>query len=310
MRFAICGAGAIGGYVGARLVEAGHHVSFLTRGRNLEAFQQGGLRISSPLGDLELQAINASSSTQSIGPVDIVIVTVKMPDLESVSKTLSPLLHSTTRIVTLQNGIDAKNIVGSYVDPAIVAQGVVFLSASTERPGLIRMPGGRRELIVDALQGNETMKKFFDAIHCSNAIEATPTENSRETVWEKFTAQSSIAAVTSLTRLTLGEIFQSQEATALLRQLLRETLEVARAVGVSLDSDHEQFVFSVYSQQPPEQTSSLMCDIKAGKPTELPWLSGRIHALGKQYGIATPAHSTTWLALAAYNSGEPRRAAP
>ncbi len=305
MKVAVVGAGGIGGYIGGRLAEAGHDVTLIARGRHLAAVQENGLKIESPLGDAHLANIRAVEQATDAGPADLVLVTVKMPDLEGVANDLPALLAPQTRIVTLQNGIDAKPILSRHIDPDTIAQGVIYLAAYIREPGTIMTPGGKHLMLVDRLQGDPVMAEFFAAIEAAIAIDATPVDDSDKVVWAKFTAQSSIAAVTAITRMSLGGVFASKSATSLLRQLLDEALVVAAAKKIGLDPNHRETVLGLYGQQPPTQSSSLIVDILAGKQTELQWLSGRVHELGLETGVPTPAHSLVWNALAAYKDGRP-----
>ncbi|MEO0945378.1 MAG: ketopantoate reductase C-terminal domain-containing protein [Pseudomonadota bacterium] len=158
---------------------------------------------------------------------------------------------------------------------------------------------------VDALDGDATMTEFFDAVDATEALDVTRVPDGDTIVWQKFTAQASIAGITALTRLPLGGVFASTEAEILLRQMFEEALEVAAAKGITLAPDHLDTSLNLYKQQPGAQSSSLLVDIEAGKPTELEWLSGRVHALGLELGVPTPAHSAAWLALAAFKDGPP-----
>ncbi len=306
MRIAVLGAGGIGGYVGGRLAEAGHDVTLVARGGHLAAMRKRGLRIESPLGDARLDDVKATEEIAGVGPVDVVLVAVKMPDLEAVAREIPRLLTAETRVVTLQNGIDAKPMIGRHVDPAVIAQGVIYLAAYLKEPGVIMTPGGKHQMMVDRLDGDRTMAGFFDAIDGAVALDVTRVDDSDKIVWGKFTAQASISGVTSITRLALGGVFASEEATGLLRTALDEAVAVAEARGVALDADHASNAIALYAKQPAAQSSSLLVDILAGKPTELEWLSGRIHQLGRELGVPTPAHSVFWAALAPHKDGPAR----
>ncbi|MEM8542145.1 MAG: 2-dehydropantoate 2-reductase [Pseudomonadota bacterium] len=308
MKIAVLGAGGIGGYIGGRLAEIGHDVCLVARGRHLKAITEKGLNIESPLGDAHLKDIKAVEQIADVGTVDLVLVTVKLPALDEIAQKIPSLLTPTTRIVTLQNGVDAKPMIGQYVDPAIIAQGVIYLAAYIKEPGIIMTPGGKHQMLVDQLGDDQTMRTFFDAIGEATAIDVTPVEDSDKTVWGKFTAQSSIAAITAITRMSLGGVFSSTHATELLNQLLAESIAVAAAYGVELDPDHAENVIDLYSKQPAAQSSSLIVDILAGKPTELEWLSGRVHTLGLETGTPTPAHSLVWNALFDYKDSRPEYA--
>ncbi|MEN8833965.1 2-dehydropantoate 2-reductase, partial [Pacificibacter sp.] len=295
----------IGGYIGGRLAEAGHDVTLVARGDHLSAIQSRGLTIESPLGDAHLPDIKAVEHIDDVGTADFIFATVKLPDLDKLARQIPKLLTPRSRIITLQNGIDAKSIVAKYVNPMIVAQGVIYLASYIKEPGIIASPGGKHQMLVDPLFGDQTMAALFDVIDHTVALDVTPVENSDKTVWSKFTAQASIAGITALSHLNLGGVFASAEATGLLRALLSEAIAVANAKGIVMDDAHADTVIELYSAQPAAQSSSLLVDIQRGKPTELAWLSGRVHQLGQELDIPTPTHSTVWAALAPYKDGPP-----
>jgi 2-dehydropantoate 2-reductase len=101
MHIAIIGAGGVGGYFGSRLIAAGEDVTFVARGAHLEALQTSGLRLESPKGGLHLPRVRATNDVSTIGPVDIVLLTVKMYDLETAAASLPPLVGSNTVVITL-----------------------------------------------------------------------------------------------------------------------------------------------------------------------------------------------------------------
>ncbi len=305
MKIAIIGAGGIGGYIGGRLAQSGHEVTLVARGAHMQAIQENGLKIKSPHGDAHVEEARVTNDIESIGPVDVIFAAVKLPDLEAAARSFPALVHPGTRVVTTQNGIDAKSIIGAHVDPDIVAQGIIYLAAYIEEPGVVGTPGGKHLMVVDALNGDATMASFFDAVDAAHALDVTRAPDGDAIVWQKFTAQASIAGITALTRLPLGGVFASEEVEALLRQMLEEALAVAKAKGIALDPNHLEASLALYKQQPGSQSSSLLVDIEAGKPTELEWLSGRVHALGQELGVPTPAHSAAWLALAPFRNGPP-----
>ena len=148
MRIAMIGAGGIGGYLGARLVEAGADVSFIARGAHLQAMRQDGLRIQSDLGNVFLPSVSASDAPADIGPVDLAIFAVKLYDSEKAAAALGPLISRNTRIVTLQNGIDSVETLGRYVPGDQVIGGATYLSAFIKQPGEVVHAGGLRDILV------------------------------------------------------------------------------------------------------------------------------------------------------------------
>src|SRR5687768_17695691 len=106
MRIAVMAAGAVGGYFGARLAAAGHDVVFFARGAHLDAIRTNGLRVESVHGNLHLRDVSATDTADGVAPVDVVVFAVKLWDSERAAETLKPLLKPSTRVITLQNGID------------------------------------------------------------------------------------------------------------------------------------------------------------------------------------------------------------
>jgi ketopantoate reductase len=115
MRIAVMGAGGIGGYLGGRLAAAGEDVAFVARGAHLKALRRDGLRIESPFGDLHLPQVTATDDPAEIGPVNLVLFTVKLYDSETAAATAVPLVGPSTRVLTLQNGIGSLDILARYV---------------------------------------------------------------------------------------------------------------------------------------------------------------------------------------------------
>src|SRR5690554_4963471 len=115
MRIAALAAGGVGGYFGARLAAAGHDVAFLARGAHLKAIRERGLKVESTLGDLHLPNPTATDDPAKVGPVDIVLFAVKLWDTENVGQLARPLIGPDTRLITLQNGIDAPETLAGVV---------------------------------------------------------------------------------------------------------------------------------------------------------------------------------------------------
>ena len=137
MRIAVFGTGAVGGYFGGRLAAAGEDVSFIARGAHLAAMQQSGLRITSPKGDVHVP-VAATADPAAIGPVDVVLFTVKLYDVDESASRLAPLIGPDTVVITLQNGVEALDMVARHVGPGHVAGGVAYVVAVVDSPGHVR----------------------------------------------------------------------------------------------------------------------------------------------------------------------------
>lgn len=308
MRIVIMGSGGVGAYVGARLQAAGEDVAFIARNAHLQALQTEGLRLEHPQHPLYLPQVQASADAAELarsGPADLVVFAVKLGDTEAAARALGPVLGPQTRILTLQNGIDSVDLIQAHVGTTAVRGGVIYVSAVIDRPGVIRSPGGLHVIVADAAGGDPTMAAFFAACGRATALQAKPTDDIRAALWEKFIALSALSATTSLLRAPMGAILGHPETRALQRQLIEEAVAVAAAAGVSPRAGLVDEVMAKLANMPASFRSSMSEDLARGKPLELQWLSGRVHALGQQLGVPTPAHSTAWRALVLYSDGAP-----
>src|SRR5439155_23007454 len=126
----------VGGYFGARLAQAGEDVSFVARGRHLEAIRSKGLRIRSPLGDATLQ-VAATDRVASLEPADVVLFAVKLWDTEEAAEQLRPVVGGSTVVIPFQNGVQSIERIAAVLAPANVAGGVAQIAAVIGEPGTI-----------------------------------------------------------------------------------------------------------------------------------------------------------------------------
>lgn len=303
MKIAVMGAGAIGGYVGGRLAEAGVDVTFIARGAHLDAIRREGLRIESPFGNAHLPDARATDDPAEVGPVDVILFTVKLGDTAAAAAQLVPMVTPETRVVTLQNGIDSVSMLARQVLRDQIAAGTVFIGCRIDRPGVIANSGGVHRMTIDAMGGDRTMAAFFAAVDRAVGIEAVPTDKPERVVWEKFIALVAFSGATCLTRRPIGAVYAHPDIMAFYRQLLTENIALANASGQDFAPQEADRIVELFRAQPYEQKSSMLIDLEAGKPLELPWLSGRAHALGLELGIPTPANTAVWVALCTYADG-------
>src|SRR5882672_9095059 len=153
MKIAIIGSGGVGGYFGARLAESGQDVTFVARGAHLEALQKNGLKVLSALGDLHLPKVKATSDTKTIGPVDVVMIAVKLWSTDEAAQSAKPLIGSQTVAVSFQNGVVAVDTLVPILGKTHVMGGVANIAALIEAPGVIRHNGTMANLFFGELDG-------------------------------------------------------------------------------------------------------------------------------------------------------------
>ena len=296
MRIAMMGSGGIGGYIGARLAQAGEDVTFIARGGHLASMQARGLNVESPLGDIKLPRVSATDKPKEVGFVDVVIFAVKLYDSEAAAAAIVPLVGQTTRVVTLQNGIDSAAEIAKYVPRSQIVPGATYISAYAKHPGAIVHAHGNTKTLVGGR--NDPLIEAFEST-CSHAggLDLQIVDDIDHVLWSKFINVSVFSGATSLLRCGIGPILADPESRIFLEQLVDEGMAVAVAAGYAMANGHKEQIMSLLKTFPAGTQSSMAIDLGKGKPIEIAWLSGRIHAIGKELGVMTPAHTAVYRAL-------------
>ncbi len=303
MKIVMFGAGGVGGYFGGRLAAAGADVAFVARGAHLEALRRDGLRITSPKGDAHVTAVRASADPAALGPADVVFLTVKMYDVDTAASLLGPLLGPDTMVVTLQNGVEATEMVARRIGPDHVAGGVAYVAAVISEPGHIRHTA-LDALIVGELDGRLSPRlQALAAVAGTAGFSFTASPDIRRDLWSKFARLSVFSAMTAVTRSPLGVLRAQPALMAMVEAAVDETLAVGQAHGVTLDGPVRDEVFAMYRGMPPQAKSSMLEDLERGRPLELPWLSGAVVRLGREAGVPTPVHLVIETLLTPFVSG-------
>jgi 2-dehydropantoate 2-reductase len=303
MHIAIVGSGGVGGYFGGRLASAGSHVSFLARGAHLEALRTRGLHIHSPLGDLHLAHVDATDDPVSVGPVDVVLFTVKLYDTDSALALLPPLIGTDTVVVPLQNGVDSVDRLIGAVGREHTAGGTAYVAAVIAEPGVIRHTANDR-LTFGELDGSVSVRLSRLQAACSAAgFSARLSERIEHDIWRKFVWLSMFSAVTAVTRLPIGPIREDSSLLTLCQAAALEGMAVAHAKGVSLPVKVLDELVPGLQALPPGAKSSMLEDLERGRPLELRWLSGAMVRIGEELGVPTPVHRFMTTVLAPHAPG-------
>jgi 2-dehydropantoate 2-reductase len=306
MKIAVMGAGGVGGYFGARLAVSGEEVHFIARGAHLEAIQNNGLQVYSANGDVLAKPALATSSPASVGPVDLVVVAVKLWSTEQALRDAAPLVGPNTAVVSFQNGVVAVDAIGKIYGDQRTLGGVAQIAAVIEKPGVIRHTGTMAVLVVGELDGQPSTRaqRFVDA--CKRAgIEARLSDDIRKSIWEKYSFLVAASAMTGLTRLPLGAVREDPDTRALMGQIMSEAAAVGKAMGVRLDADLVEKLLQRLDGLPRGMVASMLGDLERGNRLELPWLSGGVVQMGKELKVPTPANSFVVAVLKLYINGRP-----
>jgi len=306
MRIAVIGAGGVGGSFGAALAKAGADVTFVARGAHLAAMRTRGLSVLGPRGDIRLASVQATDDPAGIGPVDVVVFCVKLWDVESAGAAIRPLVGPGTAVIPLQNGIDASDRLIPILGKEAVMGGVAQISATIVEPGVIRQTGTFMRLVFGELDGRPSERgAAFHAACQSAGFDSANSNDIITALWEKFVLLATNSSVVALTRLPFGKLRDDPDVFALFERAVHEVAAVGRARGVRLPADIETRCLQSTRNLPPEMMPSMAVDLLRGNRLELPWLAGKVVALGRELGVSTPTYDVMYAALKPYANGAP-----
>jgi 2-dehydropantoate 2-reductase len=306
LKVCIVGAGAVGGFIGAKLAAAGQaEVSALARGATLAALQQRGWRVESRTGDLRAPA-RASDDPQALGAQDVVVIAVKEPSLASVAPRLAPLLEASTVVVPAMNGVpwwfcrglpgfddpwlrsvDPQGTIDTAIPFAAVVGCVVYLSASSPEPGLVRHATGTGLIVGEPLGGGSARVDALVRVLADAGLDAKASPDVRHEIWNKLLGNLAINPVSALTEATVDRILADREASALCAAAIGEAMAIGARLGFRMTQTPEQRLAS--ASRLGAFRSSMLQDVDAGRRIELDAIVGAVHEIGMRLAIPMPA---------------------
>lgn len=305
MRYAIIGAGGVGGYLGVKLAAGGQEVAVLARGAHLAAIRERGLTLRDTDGETAASPAGASEDAAELGTADIALFTVKGQDMAAAIEAARPAIGPKTLTLPFLNGVEAHEMLAEAYGPSRTGIGVARISAFIEAPGVIRKATPNADFLIGGLDGGQADPRIARTLTEFRAagINAPERRDVRVDLWQKFVFLTALSAVTAGARVDLGTVRATPELWALLRRLADEAAAVARACGVALSRDVGERAEEVAQQMPAKMRASLAHDLANGKRLEIDWLSGAVVRLGRERGVDTPSHAAVAALLAPWRDG-------
>jgi len=309
MKIAVMGSGGLGGLYGARLAHAGCDVTFIARGAHLEAMRRDGLLIENEtLGNLHLPRVKATDDPAAPGPVDLVLIAVKLWGTEAAAQAVKPIVGPQTAVLSLQNGVTKDDILREVFGERAVMGGVAYVATHVARPGVIRQTGKLQRLVFGEYDGRRSARaETLLAALLRAGIQAELSADIRRTLWEKYSFLVGLSGTTATMRMPIGAIRSNPQTRAFLFDILKETVAVGRALGVALPENYAEDRLAFADSVPETMTSSMHHDLERGNPLEVEWLSGGVVKLGQKVGVPTPANRAVWDILALHASGRAKK---
>lgn len=298
MHVIVFGAGAVGGYFGARLARAGEEVTFIARGAHLQAIRERGLFVESGLGDFRIHPARATDRPEEAGPADVVLVGVKAWQVPEAARAMAPLVGPETFIVPLENGVEAPEQLAEFWGTEHVLGGLCRIISSVVEPGHIRHGGMEPYVAFGELDNHPSARaERLRATFEQAGVRAEIPADIHVALWEKFLFITPFAGLGAVTRTTVGVLRSVPQLRQMLEGAITEAFAVGRARGVRLPDDAVTRTMALIDGMPAEGTTSMQRDIVAGRPSELDALVGAVVRLGQETGVGTPLHAFMYYAL-------------
>ena len=311
MRIAIAGAGAIGGYIGARLAKAGADVVLFARGPHLRAMQETGLRVVSPDGDFDVKP-EAVGELSAIGHADVVILGVKAHGIASLAPQLRPLFGPTTMVVSTQNGIpwwyfqnhpgdldglhlesvDPGGAIAKSIEPERVVGSLAYFATDIAEPGVIHHTEGNRLTLGEPSGARTERLKVLADVLIASGFRVPVTTRLRQEIWVKLLGNVAFNPISALTAGTLEELALHPEVSRAVREIMTEATAVAARVNVEIPISIEQRMAG--AAKVGAHKTSMLQDYEAGRPLELDAIVGAVVELGDRLGVPVPATRTVY----------------
>ena len=305
MKICIYGAGAIGGWIGARLAAIGEPVSVVARGATLAALQTHGLRLQQAEGLLQVP-VQAADNAAALGVQDLVVVAVKAPALAEVARGIAPLLGPHTMVLTAMNGVpwwffqgfggayagtslkavDASGAIAAAIPARHVVGCVVHASCALQAPGVVQHHFGNK-LILGEPSGQQTERaKALAALLKRAGFEAPLSEQIQRDTWYKLWGNMTVNPVSALTGATTDLILDDPLVRDFISQVMREAKEIGARIGIPIDQQPEDR--HAVTRKLGAFKTSMLQDVEAGKPVELDALVTVVQELGVLTAVPTP----------------------
>jgi 2-dehydropantoate 2-reductase len=307
VKFAIVGAGATGGFLGAHLARAGEDVTLVARGPNLQALRENGVTVRGPEGEFNARPRSTDDLAAAVAAADTVFLTVKAHAVTAIAPQLGAALGPEASLLTAQNGIpwwyfiggagplegtrletvDPGGVIADSLDVRRVLACIVYPATNLVAPGVVEHVEGNRFSIGELDGARSERCQAISAALGGAGLKCPVQTRIRPEIWLKLLGNATLNPVSALTRGTLAAITGDERTRELLRSLMGEVDAVARAAGVEVDLGVDRRLEG--AARVGEHKTSMLQDVEAGRPLEVEALVGSVVELGRLLEVPTPA---------------------
>jgi 2-dehydropantoate 2-reductase len=314
VRVAILGAGATGGFLGARLARAGADVVLIARGPHLQAMRESGLRLIEPGGE-SIVRVEATDDLGAVRRADFVFVTLKAHSVPAIAERLATSLGAGTAVVSAQNGIpwwyfqrhggelegthletvDPGGVIGRTIDPRRVIACIVYPATSVVGPGIVRHVEGER-FSLGELDGSHTERiSALSGLLAGAGLKAPVQPRIRQELWVKLMGNAVFNPLSALTRVSLGAMAESPVLAPVVRAAMEEVDAVAGRLGIGIPVSIDQRIRG--AARVGDHKTSMLQDLEAGRPLEIDAITGSVVELAGRLGVPVPHLETIYASV-------------
>lgn len=298
MKIAVLGAGALGCAMGSCLSESGHEVWLINRrADHVEAMNKHGLSVRVNGIDRYTPvkaALNAADIAAQIGTVDLLVVLVKSFHTREAITSSTSIVGPDTVVLSLQNGLGHEDVLAEVVGRDKVLAGKTYAGGVMLGPGRIIRGTDGKETYIGELDGRMTdrVQRVAEVFNAAGLITHI-SDNIMGTMWEKLLVNVATGALSGITHLAYGDLYQVPEVKACALAAVQEAMDVAHASGIRLSvNDPEQPWIKAAAGLPPEFKASMLQSLEKGSITEVDYVNGSVVRWGQKCGVPTPVNST------------------
>ncbi|CAB3752166.1 2-dehydropantoate 2-reductase [Paraburkholderia solisilvae] len=310
MRILVVGAGALGGYFGGRLVQAGRDVTFLVRAGRAEELKRAGLVIKSPYGNATLRDPQTVLADRIDAPYDLVLLSCKAYNLDDAIASFAPAVGPSTMILPVLNGMRHIDMLQAKFGAANVLGGRALIAATLNREREIEHLNDTHTIAYGELAGgiSERVRDIERAFEGAN-FEAHASDNIGAQMWDKWVFLATLAASTSVTRASIGDILRAPEGRQLIEGIFGECLAIAQHNGFPMSDGAQASARAMLFKEGSPMTASMLRDIENRSKIEADHIVGDLIARGpqaQQAGSPLSLLRVAYTHLKAYEAREAR----
>jgi 2-dehydropantoate 2-reductase len=307
MRILVVGAGAVGGYFGGRLVQAGRDVTFLVRPERAEQIQAQGLRILSPMhGDFTARP-KTITAAQIVSPYDVIFLSVKSYSLAAAIDDFAPAVGPQTVVIPVLNGMHHVDVLTQRFGEHAVLGGVCYVATEIDSQGRIVQLADFQSLTYGELDGKKTPR--IEAVHqafSGAGFDATISGDILRGMWEKWIFLASLGAISCLLRGNIGEIVAVPGGAELCLSALRECAAIAGACGYPMPETFLAEKTAQLTAPGSKLTSSMYRDLTEHARVEVDTILGDLVERGRKLGVSAPIVQAAFVSLTIYQQERTR----